>query len=63
MFLCLGFVFMFSIQAVPCAASFACPDGSSISCKGDSTCHGGIMSIVQTMMVRTHLRIVECVLC
>ena len=54
---------MFSIQAVPCAASFACPDGSSISCKGDSTCHGGIMSIVQTMMVRTHLRIVECVLC
>jgi hypothetical protein len=46
--LCLGFIFLFSVQAVPCSASFACADGSSISCSGDASCEAGIDFVVCT---------------
>ncbi|WP_144604405.1 hypothetical protein [Algoriphagus algorifonticola] len=37
-----GLLFLFSIQALPCDAEFACADGSRITCEGNSTCHAGI---------------------
>jgi hypothetical protein len=46
--LVLGFVFLFSFQAVPCSASFACADGTSIKCSGDASCEAGIDSVTCT---------------
>ena len=49
-----GLLFLFRIQAVPCTAEFACADGSTIKCTGNSSCEAGVDSVICTNQDGTH---------
>lgn len=47
-------VLLFSPLGMACSASFACADGSSISCSGTASCESGFGIVICTNHDGTH---------